>query len=406
MKRSFHLLLGALPLLAGAWSVQGSGPVDPVAALRADLAAGRKTLAYEPEQGYLRALLEELKIDPSSQTLVFSKTSLQTDFISRRTPRAIYFNEDTYVGWIPGAPLIEIMSVHPTRGIVFFTLPNVAPKPGAKPGLGPEDRDCTRCHGGRVPTLFANSVFTAPSGYPRVFSRSFDVTPRLPLRQRWGGWYVTGRHNGQRHMGNVLSLGTDEKPTLDAEGGANITDLNRYFDTKRYLTPHSDIVALMVMEAQMDVQNAIVSAGLRTRPRAGEAAPSAWEIAEACEPLVEVLLGGGEVQLTSPITGTGEFSRVFAASGPKDAQSRSLTELDLKTRLLKYACSPLIYSRSFDALPGAAQDQIWRRFREILAGKDPDGRFAHLSPADRQALREILSETKPSFARALTTSQR
>ncbi len=50
--------------------------------------------------GYLRSMLKALQIDIDSQVLVFSRTSLQTGFISDRTPRAIYFNDDTYVAWV------------------------------------------------------------------------------------------------------------------------------------------------------------------------------------------------------------------------------------------------------------------------------------------------------------------
>lgn len=402
MRRPLHLLLSALPLAAGAW-VQGTpaGTEDPIATLQADLAAGKKTLPYEPKQGYLRALLKELRIDPSSQTLVFSKTSLQTDFISRKTPRAIYFNDEVYVGWIPGAPLIEIMSVHPTRGIVFTSLPNVAPKGNTKAAFKSESEDCARCHGGRVPRLFANSVLVAPSGYPRVFSRGFDATPSLPLRQRWGGWYVTGTHGGGRHMGNVLSLGTDEKPTLDIEKGANVTDLRPYFDTTRYLVPHSDIVALLVMESQMEVQNAITRAGRTARPRRDGAPASPDDVAEGVDTLVEALLGSGEAKLASPVAGTTGFATTYAARSPRDPKGRSLFELDLRTRVYRYGCSPLIYSRSFEKLPDAARQGVYARLKAILSGADKDPRFSHLTPEDRQTLLELFRDTMPEFARFL-----
>lgn len=402
MRRSAHLLLGALPLIAGAWVQSSPRPDDrdPIEVLRADLAAGRKTLTYEPKQGYLRSLLKELKIDPSTQTLVFSKGSLQSQYISRTTPRALYFNDEVYVGWIPRAPMIEIMSVHPTRGVIFSSIPNTPPKKGNPPLPKAERDDCVSCHGGRVPSLVARSVFTAPSSYPRPFSNSFEMTPRLPLKRRWGGWYVTGKHGDQRHMGNVVSTGTDEKPILDPEKGANITDLRPFLNVGLYLNPHSDLVALLVLESQMDIQNAIVGAGIVTRERPGDPPLTRAEIAEACEPLIDALLGVDEVRLTSPVEGTSDFAAKYAASGSKDAKGRSLTELDLKTRLFKYGCSPLVYSRSFDALPKGAKDYIGSRLAAILSPENKDARYAHLSAADRQAIREVLSETKPEFARA------
>lgn len=391
MGRSAYLFLSLVPFVAATLASGGkeTEPKDPIARLQDELASGEKPLGFEPRHGYLRSLLQRLGIDPSSQTLVFSKTSLQSDFIAPKTPRAIYFNADTYVGWIPGAPLIEIMSVHPTRGVVFYTLRN--DKPGAK-AFQTEKETCFRCHGGIAPSLFANSSPIAPSGYPRVFERTYNATPDLPLRLRWGGWYVTGSHGLQRHMGNELSLGNDEKHRIDIEKGANVTDLRRYLDVRPYLTPHSDIVALMVMEAQMEVQNVLTRTHAALRD--GDSA------AEACEPLVEALLGCGETKLASPIKGTSDFATRFAQTAPKDPLGRSLSQLDLRTRLLKHTCSPLIYSESFEALPPAAKAQVWRRLRDVLLGKDRDARFGHLSAADRRATFEILRDTEPDFARA------
>ncbi len=104
--------------------------MDPVADLKKRVANGQAKLEFEPKQGYLRSILTQLKIDPNSQVLVFSKTSLQTDHISPKTPRALYFNDEVYVGWIPGAPLIEIMSVDPKRGALFYTIENTKQAPG------------------------------------------------------------------------------------------------------------------------------------------------------------------------------------------------------------------------------------------------------------------------------------
>ena len=329
-------------------------------------------LAYEKEHGVLRSLLAALDIDPRSQTLVFSKTSLQSDHIGPKTPRAIYFNADTYVGWIPGAPLIEIARLDPTRGVVFSTIRNVP-----TPTLAEGPKACGRCHGGRSARLFALSVRTAPSGYPRAFGREFDATPSLPFKDRWGGWYVTGTHGAQRHLGNELSLGTDETNRIDAERGANVTDLRRYLDPKPYLTPHSDLVALMVMESQLQIGNALAD---------GDA-----------EPLVRALLGVGEARLTAPVAGTGGFAEYYAATAPKDHRGRSLGELDLKSRLYRYGCSPQVYSRPFASLPQTVRTAVFRRLREILSGEDRSATFAHLSPDDRRATLEILTETLPGF---------
>ncbi|MCE9560237.1 MAG: hypothetical protein K8R88_14960 [Armatimonadetes bacterium] len=359
---------------------------DPIASL----IASKEKLAFNAQRGYLDDLLKKLNIDPKSQVLVFSKSSLQTDHITRKTPRAIYFNQDTYVAWIPDAPMIEIMSVDPKLGAQYYTLPNTK----KLMRFQEEDQRCQRCHGGRYlqqpASLFVESSYIPESGYPRVFSVSVDVTSKTPIEQRWGGWYVTGTHGAQRHMGNEISTGDDEKPKLNTEKGANVTDLKRYFNPKRHLTPHSDIAALMVMEHQMYVQNVLSQLALDYRDMREVRATD-------CELLIRALLCSGETRLSAPMKGTSGFAEAFALTTPKDSAGRSLSELDLKTRLFKYPCSPLIYSRSFEALPKIVRDQIWRRFAEILDGKDSSGRFSHLSAGDRAALKEILLATKTEF---------
>ena len=363
-------------------------PQDRVGELVDRIKSGSLKLDFEPKQGYLRALLRELRIDPSSQVLVFSKGSLQADFIGPKSPRAIYFNADTYVGWIPHAPMIEIASVDPRKGVVFTTIANHE-QGGTAYVRSPAA--CDRCHGALGPDLFAQSAPTSESGYPRAFAESYRETPDLEFAKRWGGWYVTGTHGSMRHMGNELSVGDDEKNHIDVERGANVTDLRRYFDVTPYLTPNSDIAALMVFEQQMHVQNVLTRTVELTASD-----PSSLD--EACENLVEALLCVGEARLSAPIKGTSAFAQMYAASAPKDKQGRSLSELDLRTRVLKYPCSPLIYSPSFDALPSKAKARVFARLREILTGKDRSPAFAHLSQADRQALLEILKNTKPDFA--------
>ena len=100
------------------------------------------------------------------------------------------------------------------------------------------------------------------------------------------------------------------------------------------------------------------------------------------------------------------FAERFSASGPKDKRGRSLYELDLEQRLMRYPCSYLIYSPAFDALPPLAKDPIYKRLWEVLSGQVQDPRYrAALSLADRQAIVEILRDTKkdlPSYFQAVT----
>jgi hypothetical protein len=58
--------------------------------LQQRLASGQQVLDWESKSGYVRSLLAALEIGADSQVVVFSKTSLQTELITERTPRAIY----------------------------------------------------------------------------------------------------------------------------------------------------------------------------------------------------------------------------------------------------------------------------------------------------------------------------
>jgi hypothetical protein len=117
------------------------------------------------------------------------------------------------------------------------------------------------------------------------------------------------------------------------------------------------------------------------------------------EAFLRYLLFTEETPLTAQIEGTSGFANWFTAQGPKDASGRSLREFDLRTRLFKYPCSYLIYSEAFDALPAKLKEKIYSRLTEILSGKDPSADFAKISPETKRAILEILTATKPDFAK-------
>ena len=104
----------------------------PVARLQKRIEQGQANLKYDPVYGYLDSILDELRVPKSSQILVFSKTSSQRERISPKTPRAIYFNHEVYLGWIPGSPTLELSCVDPKLGAVFYTMEQ---KETAKPRI-------------------------------------------------------------------------------------------------------------------------------------------------------------------------------------------------------------------------------------------------------------------------------
>jgi len=386
------------------------GFADPVSMLQKRLAEGSVRLKFEPGRGYLPSLLEALGIPVLSQGLVFSKTSSQRDHTHPKTPRAVYFNDDVSVGWVPDGPVIDLAAVDPKRGPIFYTLEQSSNTP---PRFS-RNNDCMRCHLGpktlNVPGLVVQSVYTSSHGIPVKTVDGFVSGHNSVLEDRWAGWYVSGTHAGASHLGNILITDVNHPELSDPTAGANVTNLHNRFDTNRYLSPHSDIVALLVLEHQVRMQNLITRANYETRYALDEQAQRAtnatgtasdWpqqRIALAAETLLEYMLYRNEAPLKGPVKGTSAFAVQFERDGPRDSRGRSLRQLDLQTRLARYPCSFLIYAPAFDALPTEMKSYLWQRLKQILTGEDQSAPYATMSPRDRQVIFEILLETKPEFA--------
>jgi len=368
---------------------------DPVAALIGRLERGEAALDYRAERGYLDSLLAALDIDPASQTLVFSQTSLQGQLITPSTPRAIYFNDDAYVAYVQRAPL-EIASLDPELGPVFYLLEQTAPQPKFSAELG----HCLSCHdsyslsGGGAPRLIVGSGYTGKTGMLVSHEGWILVSDRTPLKSRWGGWYVTGRHGDQVHLGNMVIKTIYDFDKLEELRVGNVDALDALFDVAPYLTNKSDIVALLVLQHQADVQNLI------TRLRYDARTPAANRtelVAETAERLLKMMLFVDAVEYTAPISGDSRFVEQFASRAVRDPQGRSLRDLDLTRRLFRYPLSFVIDSPAFDALPDDAKRVFYTRLHEVLSGADTSADFAHLTPEDRNAILEILTATKPDF---------
>lgn len=421
--RSSCLVLGALatslPLargddIDGAPIRYATAPADNViTVLQKRLDAGEASLRHEKNFGYLRSVLRELKVPESSQVLVFSKTSLQRQRIGPRTPRALYFNDEVYVGFCQQGDLVEVSAVDPQLGTVFYSLDQ---RPTAKPRFLRHTEACLICHGSTqnqgLPGHLVRSVYPDAEGYPNLAAGTHRIDQRSPLKERWGGWYVSGTTAGQFHLGNRLVRDRDDPRHLDGENYREVADLRTLIDTSVYLTPHSDVVALMMLEHQAEMHNLIARASLQTRlalhqeaalnKEVGRPADYRWEsttrrIQSPCDALVTYMLCGGEARLAGKLQGTSGFARDFAQQGPKDRRGRSLRDLNLESRLLAYPCSHLIYSRAFDDLPAPARDYVLQRLWNVLTGKDTSEEFAHLSTGDRKSILEILLQTKPNL---------
>ncbi len=387
-----------------------STPEDAISALQASIQAGKVRLEYQEDHGYLPSVLKHLEIPLSSQVFVFSRTSLQRGRISPKTPRAIYFNDEVTVGFCYRGDVLEIAAADPKLGTTYYTVDQNPAKQGA---ITRQTDNCLICHGSSanqgMPGHLIRSVFPDRTGDPLLSLGSKRVDHTTPFVDRWGGWYVTGTSGKQTHLGNKF-YSRNVQPKDDE--GVNVTELKSYFTVANYLTPHSDLVALMVLEHQSECHNRLARANLLTRIALAEQADlnksfgkpldEKWEsitrrIEWACEPLVECLLFSEEAPLSEPVAGTSNFAEQFAARGPFDTKRRSLRQFDLKTRLFRYPISYLIYTRAFEGLPSQAKERVYLRLWQVLTGEDRSKKFAHLSAADRQAILEIIRDTKPNI---------
>lgn len=386
-----------------------------VTRLQKQLDAGEVKLAPDPNHGYLDSVLKLLNVPTSSQVMVFSKTSLQLRRIMPSRPRAVYFSDDMYIGYCQQGDVLEVAAQDPQQGTIFYTLSQPDVEADAKPTFVRDRGQCLTCHASSrtqgVPGLLVRSVFSDAGGHPLLGSGTFNTDHTSPFSHRWGGWYVTGNHGSMRHMGNVIA-NRKAPEDLDREAGANVTDLNKIVSVGHYITPHSDLVALMVLEHQVQMHNFITLANFETRNALhhDQIMNKALEremdyrseltdrrISNVSEKLVKYLLLCGEAKLDCPVSGTSEFTQEFPTRGPRDSKGRSLRDLDLQTRLFKHPCSYLIYSDGFTQLPPEVKGDVLKRLRAVLTGENQSEEFAHLTSSDRQTIHEILKDTLPGL---------
>ena len=333
---------------------------DAIARLQQRLDEQAISFENRPDSGYLLDLLQALEVPVESQTLVFSKTSVNQSLIKPSSPRAIYFNEDVTIGWVPHSAVIEITLQDAQKGTVFYTLPQRMGDDDAMKPKFRRDTRCTACHVSaktlNVPGHILSSFLTDRRGQPREGFSSINHTS--DFEKRWGGWYVSGLAPNLVHLGNVIGEEDIARHKTDPTFRGAVSDLASLVDLKSYPTAHSDIVALLVLDHQMHFLNLV------NRVRLEHALNRR---SDAEEQLVRYALMEDEAPLTGPITGSTKFAEVYQALGPRDAQGRSLRQLDLKTKLFQHSLSPLVTSHSFQSLPDAVKTRLLKQLDEHLA---------------------------------------
>jgi hypothetical protein len=381
-------------------------PSNVVADLNAKIAAGTLRLKADGRSGYLQSALDALDLPIDSQVLVFSPTSFQAKRISQSNPRALFFNDRVALGWVRDGDVIEVAAHDATQGIVFYTLEQ-KPAPDGPATEPPQFRrtfSCLGCHIAGdtlgVPGLLMFSTLAGADA--NGYLRAVTMDQRTPIAERWGGWFVTGSSGTAPHHGN-------EAKALDGRARADLRSVEGLFDADGYRSASSDVAALLVLSHQTHMMNLLTRIGWEARAAdpalhppfrtsADEETRIAQMMSGIASEVVDYLLFVDEAPLPAGILGASGFTERFASAGPRDSSGRSLHQLDLSKRLMKYPCSYLVYSPAFDALPPAAKMPLYRRMWEVLSGAERGERYRVALPReDRQAVVEILRDTKPDL---------
>jgi hypothetical protein len=324
--------------------------------------------------------------------LVTSATSFQKTIISPRRPRALYFNDDTYVGFVPGGQ-IEAVAIDPDRGPMFYIFNRLVK--GTVPRIR-RSENCLTCHAtaqmDEIPQLVIESVVPGRTGGGEMAFRRGIHGHAVPLEDRFGGWVVTGAPESLKHHGNIL---VDWKEGKAVERPVKPGDL---YAPARYLLPTSDVLPQLLHEHQVGFVNRAVAATYRTRvllhANGDKADAISTDLDKLSRDLVRYILFADEVPLpTGGVAGSKEFKADFLAKRTPAANGHALRDLDLETRLLKFRCSYMVESPAFAGLPTPLRRRV---DKELVRALDPDTEakdYAYLPAAEKRVIRGILAET-------------
>ena len=365
-----------------------------------------------PAKKRLQWLLDELGIPVESQLLVFSKTSLQRDLINPETPRVLYFSDEAYVGWsVTGS--FEVAIFDAKLGTTFYLLDQHATK---EEPLFERSGDCLLCHSRHehTPSLRTRSVFPDANGEPLSGSGGANIAPSTPLAERWGGWYLTGTKDPFQHRANLTGRKVEDFEGPNAMPTRNLATLEGVVDTRRYLLKTSDVVPMLMHDHQVHVHNVLSTANQDARialhrwpamreilglPKDAPPQGSCVVVFDSqAEKILDALLCRDEAPWPAEgLRSDGVFAKAYAKTRKPDTKGRSLRDLDLRTRLFTYRCSPLIYSQSFATLPKELRDIVLLRLSSGLRAFPPSPSFGHLADDERVAIHEILTATLPDL---------
>lgn len=379
---------------------------DAMSRLIERASAGGYAFGEETGLPLLRRVLAELGIPESSQVLLFSKTSLQREYIDPENPRAIFFNENGYVSWMPDG-LIEVLMFDPDAGGLFFI--EELPEERSDPRVAfVKSRGCTGCHSGSVTNFLPGPM--ARSGYVDAGGKRIGSIPGhirmnhgVPLADRWGGFYVTGAHASLGHLGNALARKEQGKTVLDRPEAPVLSELSGLFDVSRYPRRDADALALLLFDHQIEAHNLLMELRYRWRlveyeraKSGGEASTIAMEgLERGLRRVVRYLLFADEAPLDgAALAVSSDSRRDFLASRRTDPEGRSLRDLDLGERMFSHRLSYMIDSQAFAEAPRDMRALVYEQLGGILLPEVAPDDFDYFDEGEREAIVSILRATK------------
>ena len=356
------------------------------------LESGKLSLDRSSEKAFVVSLLKALNISPATQTLVYSTTSLQLRRISPRNPRALYFNEDVYVGWVPGGQ-IEIASIDPALGGIFYIFD--IPRGREAPIRIERSTRCFNCHAefeiGRIPGLLIKSVIPGPGGGSLESFRGDQTGHSIPFKDRFGGWHLTGKHGITEHWGNLVG----ELSPTGLKKYANPP--GRQFRWETYPVATSDVLAQLLHEHQVGFVNRAVKATYDVRGALVKG-DAKGQIVQHADILTRYLLFTNEVRLpTGGIEGDPALKAHFLKNARKTKLGVSLRQFNLHTHLFKYRCSYMIHSVAFSGLPGPLKKRVLLNLRAALDPVKSHPASGHIPVGEKKAIGLILTSTLDNY---------
>lgn len=351
-------------------------------------------LQFDSEKESLHNLLSDLNISIHSQTLVFSNTSLQLSRISQNNPRAIFFNDNLYLGYVPGG-FIEIIGIDAQIGAIpyVFKLPQKGDL--QYPQIRRSTR-CMRCHAtkqtGGVPGLLLSSVIPAETGGSLDNLNPGKPGHNLPYTRRFGGWFLTNQADNHNNWSNSIGVMNQKGQIKQKKIQLPVYNISKY-----HLSNESEMVTHLVMEHQIGFTNLCISAQYALREsRLSKNKSTKHQVEDYfVEQLLRYSLFVDEPNLSIPSDKeTSRFITYFEKSYPKKNPFNLFRKIELNTRLFKTRCSYMLGTPVFKALPDDFKNTFMISLREIVSKKNTELSFlgSHLEEDERERILHVLSQ--------------